>query len=64
MFVCCFISFKLGKEVISVAVAMQLAYQLGSMRLVLLQPGKIDILRKIRLNVSTEDVIFALDESV
>eukprot|EP00731_Ephydatia_muelleri_P016195 Em0009g619a len=54
----------LGKEVISVAVAMQLAYQLGSMRLVLLQPGKIDILRKIRLNVSTEDVIFALDESV
>lgn len=44
--------------------AIQLAYQLGSMRLVLLQPGKIDILRKIRLNVSTEDVIFALDESV
>lgn len=52
-----------GKDVVSVAVAMQLAYQLGSMRLILLQPGKIDILRKIRLNVSTDDVIFALDDS-
>ena len=48
---------------ISVAMAMQVAYQLGSMRLVLLQPGKVDVLRKIRLNVSTDDVIFALDES-
>lgn len=59
-----YIFFQKGEEGISVAVAMQLAYQLGSMRLVLLQPGKIDIVRKIRLNVSTDDVTFALDESV
>lgn len=37
-----------------------LCYRLGSIRLLLVEPGRLDLSMRVRLNVSQDDIMYAL----
>ena len=55
----CLFSFKGGFEPPNSSDAFSICNHLGSFRLLLIEPGIKDILLRVRLNVSVDDVMFA-----
>ncbi|GAB6028894.1 Origin recognition complex, subunit 1 [Chamberlinius hualienensis] len=53
-----------GLHIPSSSEAMTICARLGSCRLLLLENGRNDILQRVRLNISTDDVTFALNRAI
>ncbi|XP_023650584.1 origin recognition complex subunit 1 isoform X2 [Paramormyrops kingsleyae] len=51
-----------GLQPISISEGLAVCQRLGACRLLLLEPSRLDVLRRVRLNVSQDDVLYALKE--
>ncbi|XP_035268364.1 origin recognition complex subunit 1 isoform X2 [Anguilla anguilla] len=51
-----------GMQPISVSEGLAICQRLGACRLLLLEPSRLDLLLRVRLNVSQDDVLYALKE--
>ena len=49
-----------GLQPVSVSEGLAVSQRLGACRLLLLEPSRLGVLQRVRLNVSQDDVLFAL----